>query len=66
MSFDFFFVCGIYEFIHENDQKMLFTWHVRANKHGGPVVNRFRMSCVHITKLRCMYDLDMSKILDVS
>jgi hypothetical protein len=65
MSFDFC-VCVIYEFLQENDQKMLFTWHVSANKHDGPVINRFCMSCVHIIKLGCTYDLDMSKILDVS
>ena len=53
MSFDFF-VCGIYEFLHKNDQNMPFTWHVSANKHGRPVINRLRIICVHIIKLECM------------
>ena len=46
-------------------KKMLFTWHASANKHGGLVINWLRMSCVHKTKFRCMYDLDMSRIFGI-
>jgi hypothetical protein len=53
MSFDFFLYVEYKNSYMKMTKKMLFTWHVSTDKHGGPVINRFRMSCVHITKLRC-------------